>query len=69
MADGPAVTKDLERAQRWFADKGLGLRITRDPYGVFWADLVRHPSGELVAPQYGRGVSAADAAVQAGTRF
>ncbi len=60
---------DLERAQRWFADKGLGLRITKRPYGVFWAHLVRQPAGELVVPRYGRGGSAANATTRAGTRF
>lgn len=69
MADEPALAKDLERVQRWLADKGLGLRISKDRYGVFWADLVRHPSGEVLAPRYCRGVSPADAAVRAGTRF
>jgi hypothetical protein len=69
MAGEPPLAKDLTRAQRWFADKGLGLRFSKDPYGVFWADLVRHPSGELIERRYGRGVSEADAAAGAARRF
>jgi hypothetical protein len=69
MTDEPALTKDLVRAQMWFADKGLGLRFTKDAYGVFWADLVKHPSGELIERRYGRGVSESDAAAGAARRF
>lgn len=67
MADQPAP--DLMRAQRWFADKGLEVRLTKDAYGVFWADLLRHPSGALIEPRYARGASAVDAAARAAARF
>ena len=69
MAGEAALPSDLVRAQRWFADKGLGLRFSKDAYGVFWADLVRYPSGELVTRRYARGVSEPDAAVRAIGRF
>ena len=64
---------ELAEVAAWFAQREFGLEFTigDDEYGerFYWADLTRLPSGRVVAPMYGRGVSEAEAARSAQSRF
>lgn len=60
--------KDLS-VDRWFAERGFGLRTWRDDSGEFWADLLRGGSDEVVGPRYGRGADEHKAKQRARERF
>jgi hypothetical protein len=51
----------------WFSSRGFKLVISEDD-GVFWAALV-NATGGIVAPRYGRGHDAIEAAERARERF
>lgn len=53
----------------WFHERGFGVTVERDADRVYWAHLTRLPSGEVVAPDYGRGESAAEAVASAKRRY
>jgi microcystin degradation protein MlrC len=56
-----------ESVKAWFAESGFTLAISRVD-GIMWADLV-NTHGEVVAPGYGRGANATEAADRAKRRY
>ena len=61
--------EDLELIQHWFEEQGFRLSIEREDEALYWADLIRLPSGRIVAPRYGRGNSKLAAARRAKERY
>jgi hypothetical protein len=57
-----------EDVDAWFRDRGYGVVVEEDN-GTFWANLTRLPDGLTVAPLYGRGDTADDAALSAKRRY
>ena len=53
----------------YFAKRGFGLRTWQDAVGAWWADITAIDDGQVVAPQYGSGESADDAALRAQRRY
>lgn len=64
---GPGV--DVEAIREWFRDKGFGVQVEQDEYAVHWVNLTSLPSGRVVAPRYGRGDTAHEAAESAKKRY
>jgi hypothetical protein len=84
VTEGPAwtgqtkplwITVDvgIADAATFFRDKGLELRTWQENrfFGkrLWWADLVRGASGEVLWPRYGRGSSEAEAILSARRRY
>ena len=68
-----ASGNDIADVRVWFAERGFDVQVTQDedengdPF--FWAALTRPPSERVVAPMYGRGSTAVEAACSARRRF
>jgi hypothetical protein len=58
-----------EDVDAWFRDRGYGVVVEEDDAGTFWANLTRLSNGRVVAPLYGRGDTADDAALSAKRRY
>jgi hypothetical protein len=59
----------VAEVEDWFRDQGFGIVVRQNDDADWWADLTRLPSGETVAPLYGRGDSADAAASSARQRY
>jgi hypothetical protein len=72
--DDQRVTGSPEDAEvgviaQWFQDQGFDIRVVEEERDLFWADLIRRATREVVAPRFGRGRSALEAARRAKERF
>lgn len=62
-------TPDLDAISNWFAERGLGIRLTHEEDDLVWAELTSLSRGQVVAPMFGRGETAIEAASRAKQRF
>ena len=47
--------REIKVILEWFEGRGLGMKLTDQLDGFYWADLTRLSDGGVVAPRYGRG--------------
>ena len=53
----------------WLAERGAGLRISKEGGRLFWADLTSLDSGAVTVARFGRGRTAFDAALDAQRQY
>jgi Immunity protein Imm1 len=53
----------------WLADRGAGLRISKEGGRLFWADLISLDTGAVTVARFGRGRTAFDAALDAQRKY
>ena len=60
---------ELDEIERWFAERGFGIRVWQEPGRGFWAELTGLPAGQVIAARYGSGDTELGAARRARERY